>query len=476
MNKQIVGNKEKGYPGVPEVFQDPAVPLIGLPTRFTSRRANRYNTITSGSSIEVANLTGPGCVRHIWIMSPLEAGDASIVRLEINVDGAEKSQVDLPLKPFFGIMHDFDYYVVDCAAYTVLPNPEFGKLVNRPGEKDHPGYNLYLPIPFAESCRITIHNPVNNHATAQVDWHQYERDAPLTPYRLHTSYQIDTPAPPKGNSVEMANVEGEGFVAGLVVGYIHRDQADLVYHTGGMTFLLDGESNPHAIRGHNLEDDYGFAFGFNDHQSRWIGCPWFATRDGKDQDGVFYRFFGPDPIYFRTSLSFRAGARGDDMESVVYTYRIPGTTAPPIESPAEWQVTEQFDLKESWDGFRQSSYDSAPDLPFARTIVSDHGWIDLRLPEPYYGNSSVAYARTRITSSSDVEAILRLAVDDWAVVWLNGEEIAAFRHDEGLEVTRTPVRLRSGPNELLLRTTNSDTPPNKRLWAINCAIERGGNQ
>ena len=52
-----------------------------------------------------------------------------------------------------------------------------------------------------------------------------------------------------------------------------------------------------------------------------MGCPYQVNRGRLDQDGVFYRFFGPDPVYFENSLIFRTGARGDDMESMVYTYQ-----------------------------------------------------------------------------------------------------------------------------------------------------------
>lgn len=93
-----------------DTFQDPAVPMISLPTRFTSHRVNRDQHMPKGGSIDLANLKGSGCVRHIWILF------GQGVRLEINVDDAEKSQVDLPLKAFFGVMHDWEPYFVDNAA------------------------------------------------------------------------------------------------------------------------------------------------------------------------------------------------------------------------------------------------------------------------------------------------------------------------------------------------------------------------
>ena len=134
-----------------DTFQDPAVPMVALPTRFTSHHVNQDQRLPEGGSIDIANLKGTGCVRHIWILF------GQGVCLEINVDGAKKSQVDLPLKALFSIMHDWEPYFVDNAAYTVLPNPE--AKAKDPLIPGNPGYNLFLPIPFRESCRITLHVP-----------------------------------------------------------------------------------------------------------------------------------------------------------------------------------------------------------------------------------------------------------------------------------------------------------------------------
>ena len=66
-------------------------------------------------------------------------------------------------------------------------------------------------------------------------------------------------------------------------------------------------------------------------QTGWIGCPYRANRSRNDHDGVFYRFFGPDPIPYRESLVFTSMARGDDYESVAFYYQIPDVNA---EKPA----------------------------------------------------------------------------------------------------------------------------------------------
>ena len=453
---------------VPQTFQDPAVPMIALPTRFKSKR--EHGVPKGGPPYVVADLKGPGCVRHLWFLAGKD------VRLEINVDGAKESQVNLPLNAFFGIMHNRDEHFVDSSAVTVLP-----------------GYNSYLPIPFQKSCVIKIHAEYGLAADSMVDWHQYDEGTVLTPFRFHTAYTMFKPAPPRGGYVKLADIGGDGFLAGVAMGYIQRNKKDMVFHTGGMTILLDGESDPHEIRGHNVEDDFGFTWGFRNQQTRWLSCPWHDNRGRNDQDGTFLRFFGPDPIAFRNSVSFRSGSRGDDMESVVYYYKRVGTTAPKIVSPAQWEITGLYFYDSNWEQFKKAEYrEGVPvsewpqrDNAFGEpkwTLKSDHGWIDLQNlffdrtkdgsgGTPFVQLGRCAYARTNIESETARKAIIRLAVDDWAIVWLNGEKVATLRHDKGLETAKIPVNLKQGSNELLVKTNNTDNHSNRRLWVINCLVE-----
>ena len=324
---------EASFDDVPRTFQDPAVPLIALPATFASRRAKSQVSLSDDGFAEIVNIKGPGCIRHIWF----HAGDWKLSHsdndkmintliLEINVDGAEKPQVVAPLKSFFGIMQEREPYFVNNSAYTVLPNPvAAAKDRHIPGT---PGYNLYLPIPFGKSCDIRVRGQSNTFLGTVIDWHKYEENTALTPYRLHAAHKRYKTTTKRGTSINMAKVSGRGFLAGFVTGYIQKNKSDMVFHTGGINILLDEKTDPYTIHGKNVEDDYGFTWGFNNYQTRWIGCPTHENRGRKDQDGVFYRFFGPDPIAFRSSFSFRAGCRGDDMETVVYYYKMSGSGAP----------------------------------------------------------------------------------------------------------------------------------------------------
>ena len=87
-----------------------------------------------------------------------------------------------------------------------------------------------------------------------------------------------------------------------------------------------------------------------------MGCPWHVNRGRNDQDGVFYRFFGPDPIAFHSSISFTTGCREDDTESVLYYYRILGSKAPRVPTPLRWQFTDPFGGGNTWEGFNKQEF------------------------------------------------------------------------------------------------------------------------
>ena len=267
-----------------QTMQDPAVPMIQLPIKFKSRRTNTVTTpktTPEAYHVDIFDVEGCGCVRHIWFLF------AEGRRIEITVDGAETPQVDMPLKSFFGIMHDWTPYFVDNAAFTVLPNYETPQM---PG---NPGYNLWLPIPFNRSCRIRLYvdNPPDGQVTGlhgsvctMIDWHEYKDDALLTPFRFHAEHHRYKPAPPRNSAFQMADVDGTGFMAGIVLGSRQHNYTDMIYHTGGMSILIDGENDPHVIRGTNMEDDFGFSWGFHVKNTRWIGSPyhkWGASRSGR---------------------------------------------------------------------------------------------------------------------------------------------------------------------------------------------------
>lgn len=469
----------------PRTYADPAVPLLQLPTRFRSRRTTANIDAGVDDTVEVLDVTGSGCLRHLWFV--FAEKDLADLDIEITVDGAETPQVRMPFRSFFGTLLGFEDYHVASAGIVNFPN---FTVTNDPliPAKASPGWNCHLPIPFSTGCRIRLHGKSPKHGAAMIDWQQYREPVDLTPLRFHAQRHLAEPASP-ASPFPILETEGVGFLAGYVMGYRQKDHGDMVFHNSGTRMLIDGETDPHVISGANVEDDFGFSWGFNQYQTPWAGCPHRDNRGRNDQDGVFYRFFGPDPVVFRSSLLFTSNARPDDYEAVSYYYKVPHTGAPVVETPAEWTVVGLFADGADLESFQRPADDvirqlSRPELPEAlrigaadhplRRLRSDHGWLRLEhlsQHRPAYPPTDHSfYARTTITSGEDREATLRLAFDDWAIVWLDGTKLATLDHSGGFETARLPVVLKQGDNQLVIKTNNRQNA-DRLIWAIHCAIE-----
>jgi hypothetical protein len=459
----------------PKTFQDPNFPLIQLPARFRAQRQNTGFNVPKGQTFELFRAEGPGCVRHFWLV-PGKAEANPILR--IYTDDADKPRVQMRMHRFFGVLLGEKPYPFHCAAFQHVP------MTNGPVQGA--GFNCYLPIPFGTSCRITIETtdaPIAG--AAMVDWQQYSQGVDPTPYRLHAVYHERKPAKHRGSFL-MADVGGRGFIAGIIKGIRQRDRRDMIFHTGGQRWLIDGETDPHAFRGFNEEDDFGFVWGYQKVMTRWIGVPYHRTTGRLDHDGIIYRFFGPDPVPFRSSLLLECGSRADDTESVVYYYRAIGSNAPAVRAPDRWQVAGPVHCP-NFETFQRAMLPEQQQGPWGdatqkggarlavRTVATKHAWLDLSTvfhqggsPETLVGHA--VYARTRIDSDRERLVKLRFGFDDWLSVWLNGKKLRTLRHDAGLKAASIPAQLRKGPNELLVKLSNSRNT-NWRLWTLSCVIQ-----
>jgi len=67
-------------------------------------------------------------------------------------------------------------------------------------------------------------------------------------------------------------------------------------------------------------------------------------------------------------------------------------------------------------------------------------------------------------------ATLRLGLDGWAVVCLNGRPVALLDHAGAFDVARIPVTHNPGANSLLIKMNNRQNR-DRHPWAIHCALE-----
>ena len=303
----------------PMTYHDPIFQLIQLPTQFRTLRQSIPRDLAKGETVDIFNAQGPGCIRHIWFMPSGDINFDAIIT--ICVDGEKEPQVSMNMEKFFGVLLGQKPYRFDSEVFQHLPMTT--------GPVQGVGYNSYFPIPFAKSCRISVTANEKTGVCPQIDWHQYPAKTKITPYRFHAAYHAEMPAKHRG-SILMADISGSGFLAGIIKGIRQRDFTDMIYHTKGQLWLIDGETGPHAINGHNEEDDFSFFWGYQPVMTRWIGCPYHRHEGRENQDGVIYRFFGPDPVSFSSSMLMRSCTRADDTEIVTYWYKVAGSTAPKV--------------------------------------------------------------------------------------------------------------------------------------------------
>ena len=163
------------------------------------------------------------------------------------------------LHQFFGVLLGKDPYRIESAPLKLLPKN---------------GYNSYFPLPFQSSCRITLRNTGQESTSvwSMVNWQKYDKRLSLTPYRLHAQFTEEKPAEPLGTTL-LGAIRGSGFVAGLFHAVQRHDYRDMIWHTGGDTWLIDGETNPHVLRGIGSEDLFGHSFGMYPDMSEWTGAP-----------------------------------------------------------------------------------------------------------------------------------------------------------------------------------------------------------
>lgn len=461
-------------------LSDPNFPLVQLPADFQSNRTTKRFNPSKGEEIEILNAMGPGCVRHFWITTTANAtGRNSNIRIKIYCDNNETAAVDMKLNQFFSVLLKDEPYRIESAPIKVLPKS---------------GLNSYFPIPFQKFCRIILINPDDTKPGiwSMVDWHSYDKETEITPYRFHASYREESPAEELGTYL-IGDIPGRGFVAGLSMGIRRTDFKDIIYHTGGDTWLLDGEMNPHVLRGIGVEDFFGQSFGFNLDNSQWSGCPFVDVNGDKCAEGVAYRFFGPDCVSFKSSLVLRMGSRANHTESVIYYYLDESIDKiQKIKTPEKWILSGPFECKTKED-FDKTEFPEKPvsEWPASwewgnRTLksvelASEHSWIDFtrRFRQNKNGNTgthpvdAAAYAQTIINMDAERHCSLRIGFDDWIKIWVNGALVSYLQHDNGFAVENIPVNLKKGENTILIKLSNKDNIE-WRCWAFSCVIETPG--
>jgi Protein of unknown function (DUF2961) len=244
--------------------------------------------VRAGESVLLADIDGPGTIRHLWMTIPPAPPEVmrSLV-VEVFYDGMTEPSVSVPFVDFFGLPHGrpVEYH-------SVLHAVQEGR-----------GFNSYVPMPFGEHVRIVATNGGERSIILY-----YQVDFTLGPLDdgagyLHVGFRRENPTVQKRDFVIVDGLEGPGRFLGCAIGVRVIDAGDW-YGEGEVKVFRDGDDELPTICGTGLEDYVGSAWGMGAHAAPYGGAPVNVGPAGPDQPEFvsFYRWHVLDPIMFTSDL------------------------------------------------------------------------------------------------------------------------------------------------------------------------------
>jgi hypothetical protein len=287
-----------------------------------SRKGRPCISIEEGETATIADVEGPGRITHVWCTVPTETETSDVVLRDLVLrmywDGEDDPSVEVPLGDFFCNGHARRY---DVSSMPVVVAPDGGM-------------NVYFPMPFRESARITLENQHVDDVHGFYYQIDYELGAvdPDAAY-FHAQWRRENPTTRGEDYTIVDGIEGEGQYVGTFLAW-----AALSRHwwgEGEVKFYLDGDDEYPTLCGTGTEDYVGGAWCFGrTYSTPFLGYPFHEVR-GEGQGAPplhgLYRWHLPDPVRFREDLRVtvqQIGARkegyferSDDVSSVAYWYQ-----------------------------------------------------------------------------------------------------------------------------------------------------------
>lgn len=278
--------------------------------------------VQPGEVFTMADITGPGIIRHIWITDNCPKNRTLILRMYW--DGSDTPSVEVPLGDFFACAEYQNYAQVTSLPVCVNPKRAF---------------NCYWDMPFYQNARITIENIYHEKITVyyQIDYHAGE--IPEKRGYFHAQFRRENPLKEKGIYTILDNVQGNGQYVGTYLFWGVNNNG--WWGEGEIKFYLDGDTEFPTICGTGTEDyfcgSWNFDIGgkYQEFCTPYSGVPKIIRPDGlysANQRFSMYRWHIADPIYFKEDLKVTIQALGwrsphrylqlrDDISSVAFWYQ-----------------------------------------------------------------------------------------------------------------------------------------------------------
>lgn len=259
---------------------------------YDGRKGAPNKFLKAGEKVVLADVEGPGTIRHIWMtFPPMRPELMRAVWMEVYYDGSDEPSLSVPCLDFFGLPHGRPVHYA-----SALASAQEGR-----------GFNAYFPMPFRKSVKIELTNSTPHRIPLyyQIDY-TLQPELPEEAGYLHATFRRENPTTMKQDFIIADGLKGPGRFLGCAVGIRVLPSELMWYGEGEVKIYLDGDKDLPTICGTGLEDYVGSAWGMSKHIAPFAGVPVFVKNPDThepDPDFVsFYRWHLPDPIVFRQEI------------------------------------------------------------------------------------------------------------------------------------------------------------------------------
>ena len=273
-------------------FENPTGARGAGGTAFGGRKGAPMRELAPGEKVLLADLEGPGTIRHVWMTFPPARPEwMRALVLEVFYDDEAEPSVSVPCLDFFGLPHGRPAHYV-----SALTAAQQGR-----------GFNAYLPIPFRRRIRIELTNGAGRPMFLyyQLDYTLERQLSPDTGL-LHVSFRRENPTRLREDFAITQGLRGPGRYLGCSVGIRPLPAEHFVwYGEGELKIYRDGDTTHPTICGTGLEDYVGTAWGMGQHFALYGGVPLeVRAPDGPAIPDFtsFYRWHVLDPVVFARDL------------------------------------------------------------------------------------------------------------------------------------------------------------------------------
>ncbi|MDY3285797.1 MAG: glycoside hydrolase family 172 protein [Eubacteriales bacterium] len=308
-------------------------------------KVNPYSYIEPGETFTLADITGSGCIQHIWMTTGGHTSWRDTI-LRFYWDDSPVPSVECPMGDFF------------CCGWGEYAQVNALPVCVNPGR----AFNCYFQMPFRRHARITMENRGDERMRVYYQITYAETTVPDDAAYFHASFRRTNPLPYKEPYTILDGVQGKGQYVGTYLAWGVNNTG--WWGEGEIKFYLDGDREFPTICGTGTEDYFCGSHNFDvadadgrrqyrEFSTPYSGLPQVIRPDGtyrSQQRFGLYRFHITDPIRFDKdlrvtiqALGWRSGGRylplQDDIASVAYWYQDkPAAALPPLPGRDEMEI------------------------------------------------------------------------------------------------------------------------------------------